>query len=158
MIDTFGEILVELGKKYKNLLVFGVGNAKEIGVNKFAEIFNERYFNLGQGVSNAVCTACGTSVCGKIPMIVGFADVLVGKAFGQIKNNICEQNLNVKIVAISGTPQDLNLFSNLENLKTFEFQNPEEMKKILECLLLEYGPSLLSIKKSTITGRFSSKE
>ncbi len=146
MIKIFSEKLVKMGKKYKNLLVFCADYAGEIGVAEFAEAFSERFFNLGLAEANTFSTAAGISVCGKMPIVVGRFELIVGKAFGQIKNNICVPNLNVKIVGISDEKDnDVELMKVLPNMKILVPKNEKELESSFEEMMKEFGPAYLRL-------------
>jgi transketolase len=93
-----GEILVELGRKNKNLVVITGDLGKSTGVNAF-ETFPERYFNLGISEQDMIGTAAGLASAGKIPVVSTYATFLAGRAWEQIRNSVARDRLNVKMIA-----------------------------------------------------------
>jgi len=93
-----GNILVELGKEHKNLVVITGDLGKSTGVSAF-ETFPERYFNLGISEQDIIGTAAGLASAGKIPVVSTYAMFLAGRAWEQIRNSVARDNLNVKMIA-----------------------------------------------------------
>ena len=58
-----------------------------------------RYFDVGIAESALVSTAAGIAHCGGIPFINSFATFASGRAFEQLKIDVCYHNLPVKILA-----------------------------------------------------------
>ena len=93
-----GEVLVQLGREYKNLVVITGDLGKSTGVSAF-EIFPERYFNLGISEQDTIGTAAGLASAGKTPVVSTYATFLAGRAWEQIRNSVARDGLNVKMIA-----------------------------------------------------------
>ncbi len=100
--DAYGEVLVELGKSDKNVVVLDADVSKATRTNKFAKEFPDRFFNCGCAEQNMIGVAAGLSLTGKIPFVSTFAVFAACRALDQIRNTICYPKLNVKIVATHG--------------------------------------------------------
>ena len=127
MTSEISRELLHLGKKHKNLVVLTSLSELDSGLEDFARFFGERYFTFGLGIENMVGAAVGFALRGKLPVIVG--EGVLEKAFSQVKHDVCEVNLNVKIVDFGGVRD----FKGLDNLK---------LSESLEEMVDEYGPSL----------------
>ena len=97
--QSYGEALVELGKKNENVVVFDADLATATKTSMFAKEFPNRFFDMGIAEQNMISTAAGISTCGKIPYVSTFAMFAAGRAYDQIRNSVCYPNLNVKICA-----------------------------------------------------------
>lgn len=97
--QSYGEALVELGKKNNNIVVFDADLSSATKTNLFAKEFPDRFFDMGIAEQNMISTAAGVSTCGKIPYASTFAVFAAGRAYDQIRNSVCYPNLNVKICA-----------------------------------------------------------
>lgn len=97
--QSYGEALVELGKKNNNIVVFDADLSSATKTNLFAKEFPNRFFDMGIAEQNMISTAAGVSTCGKIPYASTFAVFAAGRAYDQIRNSVCYPNLNVKICA-----------------------------------------------------------
>jgi transketolase len=95
----------------------------------FAKEFPERFFNFGIAEQNMMATAAGLSSCGKVVFVSTFAMFASARALDQVRNSICYNNLNVKIVAThSGVTvgedgashqalEDINFMRAIPNMK-----------------------------------------
>ena len=100
--DSYGNALVEMGRKYKNLIVLDADLAAATKTGVFRKEFPERHIDCGIAECNMAGIAAGLSTTGKIPFISSFAMFVAGRAFEQIRNSICYPHLNVKIGATHG--------------------------------------------------------
>jgi len=97
--DVYGKTLVELGKKYPHLVVVDADLSGSTRTILFAKEFPERFFNFGVAEQNMMATAAGLASCGKVVFASTFAMFATARALGQVRNTICYNNFNVKIVA-----------------------------------------------------------
>lgn len=97
--QSYGEALLELGKKNENIVVLDADLSGATKTQIFAKEFPKRFFNMGIAEQDMMTTAAGMSTMGKIPYASTFAVFAAGRAYDQIRNSICYPNLNVKICA-----------------------------------------------------------
>jgi len=97
--DVYGKTLVELGKSNKNIVVLDADLSSSTRTKFFGKEFPERFFNFGVAEQNMMATAAGLASCGKTVFASTFAMFATGRAWDQVRNTICYNNLNVKIVA-----------------------------------------------------------
>ena len=97
--QSYGEALLELGKKNKDVVVLDADLAGATKTELFAKEFPERFFDIGIAEADMMGTAAGLSTCGKIPYVSTFAMFAAGRSYDQVRNSICYPNLNVKICA-----------------------------------------------------------
>lgn len=97
--DSYGNALVELGKKYENLIVLDADLAAATKTSTFKKAFPERHIDCGIAECNMAGIAAGLSTTGKIPFMSSFAMFAAGRAFEQVRNAIGYPHLNVKIGA-----------------------------------------------------------
>lgn len=97
--DIYGKTLVELGKGNKDIVVLDADLSSSTRTSFFAKEFPERFFNFGVAEQNMMATAAGLASCGKVVFVSTFALFATGRAWDQIRNSICYNHLNVKIVA-----------------------------------------------------------
>jgi transketolase len=96
--ETYGKILVELGKTNPDIAVLDADLCPSTMTQYFAQAFPERTFNVGIAEQNMVGIAAGLAASGKIPFASTFAVFAPGRCFDQIRVSIAQARLNVKIV------------------------------------------------------------
>ena len=97
--QSYGEALAVLGEKNERIVVLDADLSSATKTNIFAKKFPDRFFDMGIAEQNMMGTAAGLATCGKIPFASTFAIFAAGRAYDQIRNNICYPKLNVKICA-----------------------------------------------------------
>lgn len=96
---AYGEFLVELGEKNKNVVVFDADLAAATNTSKFKEQFPERHFDMGIAEQNMIGTACGMALSGKTVFASTFAMFLAGRAYEQVRNTVAYSHVNINLCA-----------------------------------------------------------
>ncbi len=97
--QAYGEVLVELGEKNKNIVVMDADLSKSTMTAKFAGQYPDRFFNMGISEQNLYGVAAGMAHSGKTVFASTFAMFAAGRAFEIIRNSIGYTKANVKICA-----------------------------------------------------------
>ena len=97
--ESYGNALVELGKKNPNVVVLDADLAGATKTSTFKKEFPDRHIDCGIAEANMTGIAAGLSTCGKIPFVSSFAMFAAGRNFEQVRNSIGYPHLNVKIGA-----------------------------------------------------------
>ena len=97
--DIYGKTLIELGRKNKDIVVLDADLSGSTRTSLFAKEFPDRFFNFGVAEQNMMASAAGLAISGKIVFASTFAMFATGRAWDQIRNTICYNKCNVKIVA-----------------------------------------------------------
>lgn len=130
-------LLSDSGTDYDNLL--------------FREFPNQCY-NLGICEQHQVAVAAGMAICGKIPFIYTTGAFLAYRAYEFIRNDVCVQNLNVKIIGMGSglswstlgnshhTTEDIAALRALPNLTLLSPASPIEMRAALDASYQLMGP------------------
>ncbi len=150
--QSYGEALVELGKKNENVVVLDADLAGATKTDLFAKEYQDRFFDMGIAEANMMATAAGLATCGKIPYASTFAVFAAGRAYDQIRNSICYPKLNVKICAThSGITvgedgathqmlEDLALMRALPNMTVMSLSDDTQTKWAIEEISKIQGP------------------
>jgi len=104
--QVYGETLLELGRKNKNIVVLEADLSKSTMTCLFEKEFPERFFEMGIGEANMTSFAGGLSLTGKIAFTNSFAVFASGRAYDQIRQGISIPKLNVKIIGSSAGLSD----------------------------------------------------
>ena len=168
--ESYGEALVELGRKNDKVVVFDADLSGATKTSGFAKEFKDRFFNMGIAEQDMVATAAGISTCGKIPYASSFAVFLTGRAYDQVRNSICYPNLNVKLcgthagvtVGEDGAThqmlEDVALMRGLPNMKVFCPADENETKWIIEEISKIDGPCYVRLGRSKVPEIYGENE
>ena len=150
--EAYGEALVNLGEKYKNLVVLDADLSGSTKTSMFAKAFPDRFFNMGVAEQNMVGTAAGLAASGKIVFVSTFAIFLTGRAWEQVRQSISFPKQNVKLVSSHGgitvgsdgashqSVEDISLMRSLPNMKVVVPSDAYEAKKVIEYAATFVGP------------------
>lgn len=92
--DVFGETLVELAKKYDNVVGITPAMLSGCSMTKLQEVFPNRTFDVGIAEQHAVCFAAGMAVRNTIPFCNVYSSFMQ-RAYDQIVHDIALQQLPV---------------------------------------------------------------
>jgi len=95
----FGEGLLEIGKKNKDVVALCADLTGSLKMNDFEDAFPERFFQVGIAEANMMSMAAGMTIGGKIPYTGTFANFSTGRVYDQIRQSIAYSKKNVKICA-----------------------------------------------------------
>lgn len=133
-------MILKLANKYRNIVVLSSGTTGAQVCDEFAKFFPNRYFTFGEAQRNIASSSAGFALRGKMPVIVAEGGFL-GGAFEQIRDDICESNLNVKIIIISGGSDEKKLAGLLPNARVYSGAEADN----LENIFFEYGPAVIFV-------------
>lgn len=100
--QSYGNALVELGKKHDDVVVLDADLAAATQTGIFKKEFPERHIDCGIAECNMTGIGAGLATTGKVPFVSTFAMFAAGRAFEQVRNSIGYPHLNVKIGATHG--------------------------------------------------------
>lgn len=100
--DAYGEALLELGRKYPEIVVLDADLAKSTKSAYFGDEFPDRFLNVGIQEANLVGMAAGLASSGRVPFISSFACFIILKGFDQLRMSVAYPGLNVKVVGSHG--------------------------------------------------------
>lgn len=95
----FGEGLLEVGKRNKDVVALCADLTGSLKMNAFEDEFPERFFQVGIAEANMMSMAAGMTIGGKIPYTGTFANFSTGRVYDQIRQSIAYSKKNVKICA-----------------------------------------------------------
>lgn len=151
MRTAYLNTLHELASKDERIVSMLADNGL-IVYDSFRRDFLDRYFNFGISEANMVAAAAGMASCGKIPFCYTISAFLAYRSYEFIRNDVCFQNQNVKIVGIGSgvaystlgpshhTTEDIGLLRGLPNLTLFSPGSPLDVKKIINAAYEIQGP------------------
>ena len=156
MRTAYLDTLYELAQKDKRVYAL-ISDNGAIVYDKYRRDLPGQYLNLGISEANMVGMAAGMASCGKIPFAYTIGAFLAYRAFEFIRNDVCLQNQNVKIVgtgvgevysALGPThhsTEDLGGLRALPNLTILCPASPMEVRKATEAAYEYEGPVYLRL-------------
>ncbi len=125
--------------------------------DKYRKDLSNQYLNLGISEANMIGMAAGMASRGKIPFAYTIGSFLAYRAYEFIRNDVCLQNQNVKIVGTGAgevysglgpthhTTEDLGGLRSLPNLTILSPASPIEVKKATKAAYEFNGPVYLRL-------------
>lgn len=163
----YGKTLVELGTVNKNVIVLDADLAKSTKTLGFGKEFGDRFFDMGLSEQDMISTAAGIALTGKIVFASSFSVFLTGRVYDQVRQSVCYNNANVKLVAThSGLGvgedgathqalEDIALMRALPNMRVIVPADSVETKKVIEYVAGEYGPFYVRLTRNNLPVIFS---
>lgn len=160
--DIYGNTLVELGKKDERIIVLDADLSGSTRTAIFKNEFPDRFFNFGVAEQNMMATAGGLASCGKIVFVSTFAMFASARALDQVRNTICYNNFNVKIIATHGgitvgedgashqALEDINFFRAIPNIKIIVPCDAPEAKAAVLAAYKTPGPFYIRLGRCKV--------
>ena len=93
----FGEGVLAAAQKDNRVVGLGADITNSVGMNLFAEAFPDRFFSMGIAEQDAVATAAGMALGGKIPVFSTYGVFAAHRANDQIRISVCYNNVHAVI-------------------------------------------------------------
>ena len=166
MRRRFGKIITELADKDEKIFVL-VGDIGYRVFDNFREKHPNRFINMGICEQSLIGVSAGMALEGLKPWVYTITPFLIERPFEQIKLDIDQQNVIVKLVGFADYPtlgpthSELNaqkLMELCKNIKSFFTKNGEETEKVTYEAFEQDGPAFISLKSDpdlsrSITGQ-----
>ena len=166
MRRRFGKIITELADKDEKIFVL-VGDIGYRVFDNFREKHPNRFINMGICEQSLIGVSAGMALEGLKPWVYTITPFLIERPFEQIKLDIDQQKVNVKLVGFADYPtlgpthSELNaqkLMELCKNIKSFFPKNGEETEKVTYEAFEQDGPAFISLKSDpdlsrSITGQ-----
>ncbi len=160
--ESYGNALVELGKKYEDVVVLDADLAAATKTGTFKKAFPERHIDCGIAECNMVGVAAGLAATGKVPFASSFAMFAAGRAFEQIRNSVGYPKLNVKIGATHASisvgedgathqcNEDIALMRTIPGMVVLNPSDDIEAKAAVEAAYKHVGPVYLRFGRAAV--------
>jgi len=141
----FADTVLELGKKNKNIVVL-VSDISHGIFKRFANLYKDRYYNVGICEQAIVNMAAGIKKTGLIPIVHTIAPFLIERSYEQIKLDFAYQKLGVNLVSVGGTfdysklgcshhcYSDFSLLNHFENCNFVTPGSAKEFDKLFKSI------------------------
>lgn len=160
--DAYGKALVELGRRYNDVVVLDADLSKSTKTADFAKIFPERFINAGIAEQNMIGMAAGLAAAGKIAFASSFAIFATGRAFEIIRNSLAYANLNVKVCATHAgvtvgedggshqSVEDISIMRSVPNMCVVVPADGTSTRKAVDAIYHRPGPVYLRLGRPSV--------
>jgi len=167
--DGFGDVIGELGGRFKELVVLDADLSVSTKSSCFAGKFPKRFFDVGCAEQNLIGTAAGLALAGKVAVASSYAIFASGRAWEQIRNVVAHDNLDVKIVVSHAgltndsdgsshqALEDIALMRVIPNMHVIVPADYYEAKKAIETAVKTKGPFYIRLSRSKTPVIFDDK-
>lgn len=158
--NGFGDGLVEAGKRDDKVVALCADLTESTRVLPFAEMYPNRFFQIGIAEQNMASVASGMAAMGKVPFIASYAMFSPGRNWEQIRTTVAYNNVNVKIIGahagISVGPdgathqalEDIGLMRLIPNMIVIAPADAIEARKATLVAAKHNGPVYIRIGRS----------
>jgi len=155
--EVYGVVLCDLAKIHPEIVGLSADLAQSTKIGALAEMFPERFFNVGIAEQNLFGMAAGMAKVGLIPFVSTFSAFASMRACEFLRTDICYQNLNCKIIATHGgtsfgpagtthhSTEDLSIVRAFANLKVIVPADAIETAKSVRASMDVKGPVYIRI-------------
>lgn len=170
MRETFGQALVDLARKFPEMVVLDADVSTSTKTLMFAGKYPQRFFNVGVAEANMVDIAGGMSTCGLRPVVSTFAIFISLKTSEQVRSTICYNNLPVILAggyagvsdsfdgASHQSLTDIAVMRAMPNLTVVVPGDPTEVSQALEQALERQGPTYIRLSRNPSPVLFENAE
>ena len=152
---AFGNKIIEIAREDKRIVAITAAMPEGTGLDKFANLFPDRFFDVGMAEQHAVGFAAGLAKAGFKPVVAIYSTFLQ-RSYDQIFHDVCLQNLNVifmldraGLVGEDGPTHhgafDMSYIRNLPNIVSMAPKDEEELKSMLSWAV-SYGKGPVAIR------------
>lgn len=167
--DAFSEGLIDLAKDDKKIVAITAAMPEGTGLDKFAAVYPDRFFNVGMAEQHAVTFGAGLAKGGLIPVVAIYSTFLQ-RSYDQIIHDVCLQNLHVVlcldragIVGEDGPTHhglfDIPYLRHMPNITLMAPKDQVELKEMLKFAIYDCeGPVAIRYPRGKLLASSVSKE
>jgi len=161
MRRRFGKIIAELADQDERIYILS-GDIGFRVFDEFRERHPKRFINMGICEQSMIGVSAGMALEGLKPWVYTITPFLIERPFEQIKIDIDQQNVNVKLVGFSDYPtlgpthSELNgkkLMKLFKNITSYFPKDGEETQKVSYQAYEKNGPVFISLKSDPTLSR-----
>lgn len=148
--DVFSTIMCKLGARCEEVVAITAAMPDGTGLKRFANMYPDRFFDVGIAEGHAVTFAAGLAAGGLRPIVAVYSSFLQ-RAYDQVLHDVCIQNLPVifaidraGLVGSDGETHqglfDLSFLSSIPNMTVMAPKNKWELSDMLKFALTLDSP------------------
>jgi 1-deoxy-D-xylulose-5-phosphate synthase len=149
--EVFGRTMIRLAEDNEKIIAISAAMSEGTGLDKFAEQFPDRFFDVGIAESHGITFACGLAVEGLHP-VAAIYSTFTQRAYDQVVHDLCLQNLPVTLaldraglVGEDGPTHhgvfDIAYLRHIPNMVVMAPKDENELQHMLKTAVEYNGPS-----------------
>ena len=149
--EVFGQTMIKLAEDNHKIVAISAAMPEGTGLDRFAEQFPNRFFDVGIAESHGVTFACGLAVEGLHP-VAAIYSTFTQRAYDQVVHDLCLQNLPVTLaldraglVGEDGPTHhgvfDIAYLRHIPNMMMMAPKDENELQHMLKTAVEHNGPS-----------------
>ncbi len=156
--QAFIETLTKLAQADDKIILI-VGDVGFSYIEDFGKEFPNQFLNAGVTEQSFMGLAAGLALSGWKPYVYSMIPFVCMRNFEQLRNDVCYNNANVKIIGVRGSVhykflgfshnisenEDVKILDHLPNLKIHITETPEEVVKIINDSYLTSNPAYIRL-------------
>jgi len=154
MRREFGKTIIELTQRDEKIIL--ITGDVEHNMDEFKRLFNKRFFDVGLCEQSMISLAAGMALEGFKPYVYSITPFILERPFEQVKLDIDQQNLNVKLIGYSDYPtagpthtelDGRGLSALFKNIQSYFPLTSEDTRKDLWESYWHKKPTFISLKR-----------
>lgn len=148
--DIFSTVMTKLGARNENVVAITAAMPDGTGLKRFANMYPDRFFDVGIAEEHAVTFAAGLAAGGLCPIVAIYSSFLQ-RAYDQVLHDVCIQNLPVifaidraGLVGADGETHqgifDISYLSSIPNMTVMAPKNKWELSDMIKFAVKYEGP------------------
>ncbi len=157
--EVFGQTMIRLAEDNDRVVAISAAMSEGTGLDKFAEKFPDRFFDVGIAESHGVTFACGLAVEGLHP-VAAIYSTFMQRAYDQVVHDLCLQNLPVTLaldraglVGEDGPTHhgafDIAYLRHVPNMIVMAPKDENELQHMIKTAVEHPGPSAVRYPRGT---------
>ncbi len=157
--EVFGQTMIKLAEDNNKVVAISAAMSEGTGLDKFAELYPDRFFDVGIAESHGVTFACGLAVEGLHP-VAAIYSTFTQRAYDQVVHDLCLQNLPVTLaldraglVGEDGPTHhgvfDIAYLRHVPNIVMMAPRDENELQHMLKTAVEYNGPSAVRYPRGT---------
>lgn len=158
MRKAFIDTLSELAREDDRIILM-VGDVGFSFIEEFASEFPNQFINCGVTEQSMMGMAAGLALSSWKPYVYSMIPFVTMRCYEQLRNDVCYNNVNVKIVGVQGSVhykflgfshnirenEDLSILSTLPNMTVSVPTDPEGVRSLLKSVYQQEGPAYIRL-------------
>jgi len=160
--EVFGQTMIKLAEENDRIVAISAAMSEGTGLDKFAEHFPGRFFDVGIAESHGVTFACGLAAEGLHP-VAAIYSTFTQRAYDQVVHDLCLQNLPVTLaldraglVGEDGPTHhgvfDIAYLRHVPNMVMMAPKDENELQHMIKTAVEHPGPTAVRYPRGTGCG------